>query len=198
MQINNTQYKPIIKFIDENFLQYYNMYDSSKYSLDEYKEYQYSFSRLAPTNTFIEEALKWKWGHAGKSNFPQSHKDIIQEVQSNWKTFASKKFTNPQDTFEYWKSIFNRKTTYITTVYITHLVHYSEVPIIDQHNYRAMNHLIKLFVDGDYQFKKKPSNWNDLIQFTKFINDISESMTIDKEKLDKFLMMYGKTIKKSI
>jgi len=198
MQIDDTQYKSIIKFIDENFHQYYTMYDFSKYSLDDYIEYQYNFSSLAPKNTSIEEALKWKWGHAGKNNFPQSHKDIIKEVETNWKYFALQSFLVPKDTFDYWQNIFNGRKAYITTVYITHLVHNTEIPIIDQHNYRAMNHLIKIFVNGDYQFKKSPSNWNDLIQFTNFINYISKSMNIDKEKLDKFLMMYGKSIKKSI
>ncbi|MDP2077159.1 MAG: hypothetical protein Q8J85_03870 [Sulfuricurvum sp.] len=197
MQIDNAQYELIINFINENFFPYYNMYDFSKYSLDDYKAFQNNFSSLGSENTSIEEALKWKWGHAGKNNYPSKQQSLVKDIESNWKQFASQKFINPKDTFDYWQNIFNRNTTYITTVYITHLVHYDEIPIIDQHNYRAMNHFIRCFVDSNYQFKKKPSNWDDIIQFKKFINYISSAMDIDKEKLDKFLMMYGKSIKQS-
>ena len=174
------------------------MYDFSKYSLDNYKEFQYDFSSLELENTSIEEALKWKWGHAGKNNYPSAQQNLAKDIEKNWKQFASNKFVNSKDTFDYWQNIFNRNTTYITAVYITHLVHYDEIPIIDQHNYRAMNHLIKLFIDSDYQFKKKPSNWNDIVKFKNFIDYLSIAMKIDKEKLDKFLMMYGKSIKRSI
>ncbi len=192
--IKKTDYKNIIDRINEDFLLYYNKYDFSKYSQDDYKIFQNNFSSLKNENQSIEKALKWKWGHSGKNNFPSAQKNLIKEVESHWKDFASKKFTNPQDTFEYWKSIFNRKTTYITTVYITHLVHYSEVPIIDQHNYRAMNYFVKL-VNNSYTAKKKPSNWDDLMNFKKFIDEVSLQTNIDKEKIDKYLMMYGKSIK---
>ena len=166
--INQRDYKNIIDRINEDFLLYYNKYDFSKYSEDDYKIFQNDFSSLNSKNKSIEKALKWKWGHAGKNNFPSDQKALIKEVESNWKNFSLKKFTNPQDTFDYWKNIFNRNTTYITTVYITHLVHYSEIPIIDQHNYRAMNYFIKL-INSDYHAKKKPSNWNDLMNFKQFI-----------------------------
>ena len=192
--IKKTDYKNIIDRINEDFLLYYNKYDFSKYSQDDYKIFQNNFSSLKNENQSIEKALKWKWGHSGKNNFPSAQKNLIKEVESHWKDFALKKFTNPQDTFEYWKSIFNRKTTYITTVYITHLVHYSEVPIIDQHNYRAMNYFVKL-VNNSYTAKKKLSNWDDLMNFKKFIDEVSLQTNIDKEKIDKYLMMYGKSIK---
>ena len=192
--INQTDYKNIIDRINEDFLLYYNKYDFSKYSKGDYEIFQNDFSSLKSENKSIEKALKWKWGHAGKSNFPSAQKALIKEVESNWKDFSLKKLTNPQDTFDYWKNIFNRNTTYITTVYITHLVHYSEIPIIDQHNYRAMNYFIKL-INSDYNTKKKPSNWNDLMNFKQFIDEVSLGTNIDKEKIDKYLMMYGKSIK---
>jgi len=192
--INQTDYKYIVHRIKKDFSLYYNKYDFSKYSKDDYEIFKNDFSSLNIENKSIEKALKWKWGHARKNNFPSAQKNLIKEVESHWKDFALKKFTNPKNTFEYWKNIFNRNTTYITTVYLTHLVHYSEIPIIDQHNYRAMNYFIKL-IDNNYIAKKKPSNWNDLMNFKKFIDEISVQTGIDKEKIDKYLMMYGKNIK---
>ena len=106
--INQTDYKNIIDRINEDFLLYYNKYDFSKYSKDDYKIFQNDFSSLKSENKSIEKALKWKWGHAGKNNFPSAQKALIKEVESNWKNFSLKKFTNPQDTFDYWNNIFNR------------------------------------------------------------------------------------------
>jgi len=193
--INNEDYQEIVNHIRKNFDTYFNKYDFEKYSLNDYKTFQKEFSNLNSENTCIEEALKWKWGHAGKNNYPKKQQELVREVQLNWKDFSKLKFTNPKDTFEYWKKVFNRNTVYITTVYITHLIHYKEIPIIDQHNFRAMNNYIKTFVDNSYLTKKKPSNWEDLILLKKFITNVSKIMEIDKEKLDKYLMMYGKEIK---
>lgn len=195
MKINNQQYENIIRFIDKKFDLYYGKYDFHKYSLDNYKEYQENFSNLKNENRYIEDALKWKWGHAGKKNYPLAHKKIVEEVKDNWSKFAEQKYKNPKDTFDFWRNVFKRNTTYITSAYITHLVHFTEIPIIDQHNYRAFNTLLKCFVNRNLQFKKKPSNWNDILQLKEFINYISDVKNINKEELDKFLMMYGKSLK---
>jgi len=195
LKISDKQYSDISVFINEHFKEYYAKYDFKKYSVDQYREFQESFFNLKVPNQNIENALKWKWGHTGKTNYPQTHKEIVKEVEDNWNQFVRAKYTNPKDTFDYWKNIFNRNTTFITTAYITHLVHHVHIPIIDQHNYRAYNTLMKCFVDNNHKFKSKPSSWDDILQLKEFINRISNMTKIDIEKLDKFLMMYGKFLK---
>ena len=194
VNINNEQYDLIEKIINHNFNIYYSQYDFNKYSASDYKTFQNDFSTLANKNKSIEEALKWKWGHSGKLNYPQTHKDLIQEVKSSWLNFASKKINNPIETYKYWKNALQKDTRYITVAYITHLVHYKEIPIIDQHNYRAMNYFITL-VNSNAKIKKKPSNWNDVLKLKEFILTLSIRLNKNTEDIDKYLMMFGRSIK---
>jgi hypothetical protein len=50
----------------------------------------------------------------------------------------------------------NGNKRYITVSFITHLIHHNEIPIIDQHNFRAMNFLENKF--NLENSKKSPSN----------------------------------------
>lgn len=112
-------------------------YDFDKYPPQSYEHFKSTFSSLHHDNDEIENAMKWKWGHWGKTNFPQSHKDLIGEIEGYWPEFvASNDRKNPELTFQWWKGRFRRKTTFISAAFITHLVHHAvPLPIIDQHNF---------------------------------------------------------------
>ena len=166
-------------------------YDYSKYPVDRYEQFKKAFSTLKTPNPEIFDAMVWKWGHWGKPNFPEAHKLLIKEIELKWPAFSDSIDGHiPQSTFHYWKRALERNTRYITTAFITHLVHFNDVPIIDQHNYRAMNGLIWQ-VRPTHLWKRVPSNWDDIIKLKSFLSQIQESTGHTESELDKFLMMYG-------
>jgi Leucine-rich repeat (LRR) protein len=44
--------------------------------------------------------------------------------------------------------------------------------------------------------KKNPSNWEDVNGLKNFISEISISLNRNQDDIDKFLMMFGKELKK--
>lgn len=194
MPITNEEAKEIAGIILECFDEVLGEYDFGKYPADNYTSFKEVFSTLSLDNDLIEDAMMWKWGHWGKVNYPKAHKDLIQVIEENWNEFAvSDAARDPKSTFIWWKDLFGRSTTYITAAYITHLVHFDEpTPIIDQHNYRAMNAL-KLGVWKSHTYKKKPSNWQDIESLSQFMTTILPHLPgCDFGMLDRFLMMFGR------
>ena len=195
MTMNNTQFREISNFFDF----YWNQYDRNKYPLEIYKNAKRSFSSKKSSNDQIANALNWKYGNLGKSNFPKSHKSLIIEVEKSWKHFAdSNAKDSPRGTFDWWKQrLSNGKSgRFITIAFITHLVHHSKrIPIIDQHNFRVMNYFLNNSTLNP-NTKKSPSNWEDIEELKKFISEISKRLNRKDEDIDKFLMMFGKELKK--
>jgi hypothetical protein len=170
-------------------------YDYRKYPADVYLKSQEGFASLQPTNQCINDVMLWKWGHWGKPNFPTHHKALIDEIQQGWPLFVkSGECCNPESTFFWWQKYLKRRTTYITSAFITHLIHHKvSLPIIDQHNYRAMNNLVAT-QRQNFQFKKKPSNWGDIENLKHFMNVVSACIDgISFSDFDKFLMMFGRS-----
>jgi hypothetical protein len=197
MNLSESETLKIVNFIHPIFEDCLKNYDFNKYPATAYDSFKESFSTLTLRNNAIWNALVWKWGHWNKNgNFPKHHKQLIQMVESNWPNFAkSQAALNARDTFEWWSIELSSKTRYITVAFITHLVHHDDpLPIIDQHNYRAMNSLTKR-VRPDRIFKKKPSNWNDIEQLTEFMIGLKTHMP-DRNfgEIDRFLMMYGRNL----
>lgn len=129
-----------------------------------------------------------------QTEFPATSSLLISEIQALWDDFAeSDAKRQPYDTFAWWQGSLGRPTTYITAAFITHLVHHKRpLPIIDQHNYRAMNALIASVRPG-YSHKKKPSTWNDIESLKSFMSALCERLPeIGFGDLDRFLMMYGR------
>lgn len=195
--INKFETNNIVAFIEENLENILSKFDYTKYPQKRYNQFLISFSSFDIKNQDIEDALKWKWGHCNKTNFPGAHRKLIQKTQEAWPEFlTSNEKTNPRETFYWWKNRFSGKA-YITSAFITHLIHHQKpIPIIDQHNFRGMNNLI-LQERHEFVFKKKPSNWEDVAKLTEFMKTISKHMRgISFSDLDKFLMMYGKNYAK--
>lgn len=169
-------------------------YDFRKYPSAEYENHKSSFSTLSESHINIAGAMKWKWGHWGKPNFPAAHKNLIVKIERLWPKFiASDCVQNSNLTYMWWSKNLNKKTTYITVAYITHLIHYDEpLPIIDQHNFRAMNELLGS-IKPSRKSKKKPSNWDDIMTLKSFMECLKEKLPSKSfSDIDRFLMMYGK------
>jgi len=194
MPINQNEASEIVNRIGPIFDRVLNEYDFGKYPAEDYQRFKISFSALNIPNTDIEDALIWKWGHWGKANYPQRHRDLIAEVQRLWPQFITSGNGNSAgNTFEWWRAQLVSSTRYITVAYITHLIHYDEpLPIIDQHNFRAMNALIGC-LRPERKAKKKPSNWDDIATLKSFMQLVGSSIPNRSfGELDRFLMMYGR------
>jgi hypothetical protein len=193
--------KEIDLFIRENFYKYLDSYNSKKYPFELYSEFRSSFAELKPSKNDILNAINWKYGNLNKSNSPKVHKAIICKIIELWPDFATSESTNSDhETFLWWKNhLTNDKAKrFITVSFITHLVHFkSDFPIIDQHNFRAMNFMLNSFMFNT-SLKKSPSNWEDIQMLKSFINEVSKTHVLKKGDIDKFLMMYGKELKKQL
>ncbi len=197
MDINDKESSAICDILSPIFDKHAKKYDEKKYSPEIYECAKSEFSARKLQNSQIENAIKWKYGKTNSSGITGAHKAIISEVQGLWPSFVDESggFTAEQ-TFNWWSAAFRRNTTYITAAYITHLVHGSEgIPIIDQHNYRAMASLIKS-VRPSFKVKNVPTNWSDIITLKSFMHSIQHSLAgRTLGDIDRFLMMYGKSIK---
>ena len=189
-----------IQFINQHFDFFVNQYDENKYPPQIYHTAKKRFSSLSADEETIKLALEWKWGHINKNNYPKTHKQLITEIINEWENFkksnAEKKLADKN--FEWWKNKLNGKssTRFITIAFITHLIHNEEIPIIDQHNYRALNFFTNN-LSLSSTFKKRPSNWNDIIKLKQFTDTILPHLNnTNPQDFDKFLMMFGKSIKK--
>ena len=194
MEISEEKAHEIAMKIEPNYERLVRKYRYDKYPKDPYDNFKEIFSNLTQENNKIEKALIWKWGHWCKKNFPQSHRNLIKEVNDLWPEFIESKVgSDSKNTFFWWRKRLVKYHRFITVAYLTHLVHHKQIYIIDQHNFRAVNYLI-----GVGNAKKKPSNWEDVLLVKDFIEKVCKVMNEnDYGKMDRFLMEYGKEVKNS-
>jgi hypothetical protein len=90
---------------------------------------------------------------------------------------------------------------FITIAFLLHLVRPRAVPIVDQHNFRAINKLM-LEVRPGWRSKSMPSRYRDLETVAMFMGAVLRAWrqampesAPSSRTLDKFLMMYGKAMK---
>ncbi|HEY3383477.1 MAG TPA: hypothetical protein VGK32_17045 [Vicinamibacterales bacterium] len=184
------------------FAHYARQYDTKKYWPEVYKRVRREFrqpNRVASGT--LREALLWKYGHLGKRDIPPAHKRLIEQLQRGWPAASAGLPGVPEDAFVVLDRAFGGRTRFITMAFLLHLLHPRGVPIIDQHNFRAVNALMAS-VRPDWRGKKKPSAYGDIMFIAAFMRAVlvawgrldPGSVPTDRE-LDKFFMMYGKAIK---
>ena len=188
-----TDWQRITDEVKKTYTSHLELYSFKKYPALDYERFKDTFSAL-PEKVDLSAALLWKWGHWGKDDFPSKQKPLIGEIESLWPAFrgwalsAGDQFT-PEATFQWWDKRLGR-LRYITSAYLTHLIHPLQVPIIDQHNFRAMNNLRQI-----PSAKKKPSNWCDIVRLKHFLREASKRFQRPETEFDKYLMMYGRALK---
>lgn len=202
--ISTTEARAIAQAVDPHFARYVGMYDTAKYPTDVYQDALAHFRHptRVPSNT-IREALLWKYGHLGKRAIPQHHERLIAEVQSMWPETAAHLPDDPREKFATLDQAFGGRTRFITVAFLLHLLSPHEVPIIDQHNFRAVNALMAEVRRG-WITKKKPSRYSDIALIAQFMEailaawgEMAQSSVPERRDLDWFLMMYGKALKRA-
>lgn len=196
MELTNDEAIAIAGIISPIFEHHLSKYSDTKYPPIDYARYKSVYASKARLNDEVHASLVWKWGHRGKEKFPQVQLELIRKVEKLWPEYVqAKQCVIAKETFEWWRSHLP-KTAYITAAYITHLVHHADpLPIIDQHNFRAMNSLIRE-VRPAHKATKVPRNWQDIEDMQSFISSVLNHLPgKSAEELDRFLMMYGRSIK---
>lgn len=197
MGLTDYEAKQIADRIGPIFHLHLNSYDFGKYPPSDYARYKTTFAAKSIENPEIHGSLVWKWGHFGKDNFPFHQQELIAKVASLWPVYVGSRAEQTAETTFNWWRIELPATAYITAAYITHLIHHADpLPIIDQHNFRAMNDLMKA-VRSDHEGKKLPRNWTDLANLKTFMLAVLKHLPKEHSfgELDRFLMMYGRSIK---
>lgn len=192
----------IVDLVRQTFDTYASKYDERKYPPEVYKNLLKEFS--VPANVTCEgirTAVLWKFGHLRKRRIPSHHEALISYLQELWPAVPEVVAGSPEDSYERLSPLFGGRLRYITTCFFLHLLRPTEVPIIDQHNFRAMNRYFNVVRPG-FRCKQRPSNYSDLITLQSFLNTIRRSWaTIEpstapsQDHLDRFLMMYGRALK---
>jgi hypothetical protein len=142
--------------------------------------------------------------HLGKPAIPAAHEGLISQLQRRWPAAAAALPKAPEDAFVALDREFGGKKRFITVAFLLHLLHPSTVPIIDQHNFRAVN-AIMAGVRPTWKSRKQPSCYADIGLVSAFMEVVLEAWVYRAPEsapairdLDKFLMMYGKAIKERV
>jgi len=192
----------IAKEIRASFAEYVAKYDTDKYWPVVYQRIRREFRQpqRVLSNT-LRDALLWKYGHLGKPAIPQAHELLITQLQRGWPSAVVALPSAPKDAFDAIGREFGGKTRFITVAFLVHLLHPHKVPIIDQHNFRAVN-AFRAAVRPTWRIRRRPSRYDDISLLAEFMKSV---LTVWRQRapksvpsarnLDKFLMMYGKAIK---
>lgn len=192
----------IVKAIGPRFTEFASQYDTKKYWPEVYERVGEEFRQpKAVSPGTLREALLWKYGHLRKPVIPPAHERLISHLQQGWPTAIAALPPSPEDAFAALDRDFGGKTRFITVAFLLHLLHPTKVPIIDQHNFRAVN-AIMAGVRPTWKSRRQPSQYADIALVAAFMEAVLEawvpqapqSAPTDRD-LDKFLMMYGKAIK---
>lgn len=196
--ITTAQAQTISDKILPKFNQVLAEYNYKKYPAQAYVEFQNILANpnQGNINQAISDALRWKWGHWGKTNFPTSHRNLINEICSHWPEFAcSGTHQDAKKDFDWWRGKLGRGRAFISVAFLTHLMHgQSRAPIIDQHNFRSMNYWLNQLT-ADYKGKRAPSQWQDIQNLKAFMDALLQHIPYSSDELDKYLMMHGRSVK---
>jgi hypothetical protein len=200
-ELSDEEARGVVERIRPRFDQYASKYDERKYPPKIYDDLICAFS--APTNVSGEDirgAMLWKLGHLGKKRIPSQHESLILRIQECWQDLSPAATGPTVEAFNRIAAVGGRHA-YITVCFLLHLLRPSEVPIIDQFNFRAMNHYFAEARPG-WRSKNRPSTFGDLETLSSFLSAIkrawkfADPSSVPSERgLDRFLMMRGKALK---
>lgn len=192
----------IVDAIRLDFTTRVQRYDSHKYPEAAYEKLRITFrSPKSVVADDIKDALVWKYGHWHKSGYPKKHSVLIGKIQSEWPNFSASQITDARQIFDYWMDKLKGYQRFMTVAFLIHLLRSDQIPIIDQHNYRAMNHFL-IRVRGNQRRRERPSRFDDMLELNEFIRSVQEHWRKcgypsppDERSIDKYLMVLGQELK---
>ncbi len=204
-QLSDAEAWQVVRAIRPRFAEYAAQYDTKKYWPDVYRDVRREFGQpRTVTPKTLRQALLWKYGHLGKPAIPSAHEALISQLQLGWSAAAAVLPRLPEDAFVAIDRYFGGRSRFITVAFLLHLLHPRKVPIIDQHNFRAVNALLAS-VRSSWKPRGQPSRYADILLVAGFMDAVlaawsrgAPERAPGARELDKFLMMYGKAIKKRV
>jgi hypothetical protein len=192
----------IVEGVRPHFRAYCDQYETGKYWPQTYATVRKAFQqpRTVSADT-LRQAILWKYGHLRKSRIPTAHEALIADLQARWPVLSRALPATPDAAFAMLHEAFGGATRYVTVAFLTHLLYPKAIPIIDQHNFRSVNALIRA-VRPSWRIKRLPSRYEDIQVVDQFMRTVAAVWTqwspADApclRDIDKFLMMYGKALK---
>ena len=195
----------IVRKIRPIFAKHVAQYDTGKYWPDVYDRVLAAFRDPdLPSAQSLDEALRWKYGHLGKPRIPEAHRRLIAQIQRTWPRRAPELSRSPEAAFELLNATFGGAKRFVTMGFLLHLLFPARTPIIDQHNFRAVNALVRS-VRPTWQGRATPSRYADIELVRDVIDAIVAAWSVEHpastpsvRELDEFLMMYGKSLKRAV
>ena len=163
--------RSIILAIEPELSRFAEQYDEGKYPPSELKRLREMFASPDSVGVAdVRDALVWKYGHTGKGNYPGQQRALGVRIAEAWPENAIRSSEDPEDAFWRWRKLLG-PTSFITVCFLLHLVRPTELPILDQHNYRAVTHHL---ADAGLPLvaKAKPSRFDDLLLVRDFTNAV--------------------------
>jgi hypothetical protein len=195
----------VVELIRPSFDKYVAMCNERKFPSTAYDQLVGAFGiPQQVTDCDLRNAILWKFGHLIKQepSIPRSHEVLITVLQREWAMLSSNLADSAWQAFQHLRDAIGGKRRYVTVSFLLHLLRPTEIPIIDQHNFRAMNHYLTMVRDG-WKSKAKPSTFGDLVVLSGFMSSvlcywrsIDPTRVPSERALDRFLMMFGKALKR--
>src|SRR5437016_5777590 len=85
--LTSAETREIIRRIEPELTRLAARYDEEKYPPRQLSEFRRLFGKPENvTESDIEAALKWKYGHTGKANYPQRERALAARIAKLWQT----------------------------------------------------------------------------------------------------------------
>lgn len=191
--LTESQSQRIAEKIDYFYDELLQKYDRDKYKPQEYDRLRALFQHPETvTDDDIESALAWKYGKTRKNLLQNSqYKKVILLFQNNWRTYLEHPTQSGEEAFTFFHQ--KRMSSFISAVFIAHLLFPLEIPIADQHTFRAVRYFLDC-ADFKRRLKKQPNSLREIVTLKQFLDHFSGIKNIDIRQFDQYLMMFGKHV----
>ncbi len=183
----------ILRKIDCFYTELLGKYEEEKYNEQEYERLCTLFQ--APrdiTRRNIEDALAWKYGKTHENLLKnKKYEGVINSFVDGWPSFLKEGITSGDDAFNYWSESIG--SSFISVAFIAHLIHPSEIPIVDQHTFRAVRYFLGQ-VGFRHGIRKVPGSLEEIHTLKKFVHSFAAWKNVSLREFDKYLMMFGKHV----
>jgi hypothetical protein len=201
LELSDSQIETVIRQISTDFQSFVELYDERKYPPEILEQLHRAFRGPGTIErAHVEAALMWKYGHSGKSNYPERQRKLATRIATLWKSNAIRSDEPVEAAISRWQQILG-STSFITVCFLLHLCRPDDVPILDQHNFRSVNfHLAH--AAGGLASRATPRRVEDLLLVKDFIVVVRANWSTwlarpapSIASIDRYLMMHGKWLK---
>jgi hypothetical protein len=183
----------ILGKIDCFYTELLGKYEEEKYNEQEYERLCSTFkSPEKIVNKDIEDALAWKYGktHENLLKNPK-YESIISSFVDGWSSFLEENTASGDAVFNYWNERIG--SSFISVAFIAHLIYPEEIPIVDQHTFRAIRYFLGQ-VGFAHGVRKVPGSIDEIHTLKEFVNSFAIRKNVSLREFDKYLMMFGKHV----